>query len=311
LREYVPFDVSLPDAQDKVLLSQTGTVEVRRGSIREVRQNGELSAVWTLAANSEGSVSCGRAELVNEVEYIPIERIGACVGGGEGATIEFRVQILVLSWSKDFQGFRVENRQSVGVGLGDDIFYAVDLVRCMGGWHGEPRHVGRQCHGHVVSEGTEGGNADHTFEEDGEFLEVGLTRVVATERDGQPGAILHDGLLGLETGLPAHVPYLAIRLDVELVVEAQAVKPVNGFPFVPLLRGDAERARPGTIEYAGEPRWDLAVNVELYGVWLFSCVVETVGDGGRGASLWTRHGGVQGQGVGCGCHDAQQVGFEI
>ena len=60
------------------------------------------------------------------------------------------------------------------------------------------------------------------------------------------------------------------------MVEAQAIEPVARFPFVPVFRGDAERTWPGTIECAGEPRRDLAVDVELYGVWLLRRVVETM-----------------------------------
>ena len=64
----IPFDVSLPDAQDEVFLGQTGAVEVCGRSVRDVRQHSELSTVRTLSANPEGSVPCGRAELVNVVE---------------------------------------------------------------------------------------------------------------------------------------------------------------------------------------------------------------------------------------------------
>ena len=68
MEESAPFDVGLPYAQDEVLLGQTGTVKVRGRSVRDVCQHSELSTVWTFPANSEGSVPCGRAELVNVVE---------------------------------------------------------------------------------------------------------------------------------------------------------------------------------------------------------------------------------------------------
>ena len=68
LEEEAPFDVRLPDAEDKVFFSETGTVQVCRRSVCDVRQNSEPSAVWTIATNPERSVSCGRAELINVVE---------------------------------------------------------------------------------------------------------------------------------------------------------------------------------------------------------------------------------------------------
>lgn len=87
----VPFDVGLPDAQDEVFLGQTGAVEVRGRNARDVRQHSEPSAVWALPADPEGSVLCGRAELVNVVEQITVDRICASVGGSEGGAFECRV----------------------------------------------------------------------------------------------------------------------------------------------------------------------------------------------------------------------------
>ena len=66
--KYALFNVGLPDTQDEVPLGQTGTVEVRRRGVGDVRQHGKLSAVGTLPTNPEGSVPCGRAEPVNVIE---------------------------------------------------------------------------------------------------------------------------------------------------------------------------------------------------------------------------------------------------
>ena len=265
-------------------------MEVRRRSVRDVRQHSELSAVRTFPANPEGGVSCGRAELVNVVEQITVDRVGAGVGGTEDGTFECRVQVPVMSWSENPEGLRIENRHRVGVGLGDDVPDAVDLVRRMGGRHIESRHVGRQSYGHVVFLITVGHHADRTFEEGGELLEVGLARVAIVEREGRLDTILHDRQFGLGTSLLAHVPYLNHKFDIRPNGKAHTVEPMGGFPFIPAFRGDAECTRSGTIEYAGEPRWNLAVNIKLYRVWLFGCVVETVRDRGL-ELLWSgRHG---------------------
>lgn len=196
-----------------------------------------------------------------------------------------------MGWSEGFECLGIENRQDVSVDFCDDVFDPVDLVRRMGGRYGESRHIGRQGYGHVVLSGWIGGYPDRASEESGELLEVGLARVVCIEREGQPGATLRDGLLGLRTRFSAHVPYLTVRLYVEFVVETQTVKPVDGFPFVPLFCGDAEGTGTGTIKCSGEPWWNITVNIELYGVWLLGRVVEAV----RGRRLeFVRHRVVSG-----------------
>lgn len=260
-------------------------MEVRRGGVGDVRQDGELSAVRTTPANPEGSVPRRRAELVHVVEYIPIDGIGTRVSGSKGAAFECRAHILVMSWSENIESVRVENRQKVGVGLCDDVFNAVDLVRRMGGWDSESRHVGRQSYAHVVFLVAIGGHADGAFEESGELLEVSFAWVAGVKGEVQLDPLLCDGLLALGTGLLAHVPYLAVLFDVEFVVEAQAVKPMNWLPFVSVSRGDTERTRPGAIENAGKPWGDLTANIELYRSWLLGRVIE----GERGWRLEGRH----------------------
>ena len=189
----IPFDVGLPDAQDKVFLGQAGAVEVRGRNVRDARQHSEPSTVWALPANPEGSVPCGRAELVNVVEQITVDRICASVGGSEGGAFECRVQVPVMGWSENSEGFGIENRHGVGVGLGDDVLDAVDLVGRMGGRDGEPRHVGCQSYGRVVFFITMGDHSDRAFEEGGEFSEVGLAGVATVEREREFDTILHDG----------------------------------------------------------------------------------------------------------------------
>ena len=147
----------------------------------------------------------------------------------------------------------------------------------MGGWRGDSRHVGRQGYGHVVEFSIRvGHDSDRVFEEGDKLLEVGLAWIVAGEREGDPGAVLYDRLLCTERGSPVHVPYFTVWSDVELVVEAQTVEPMARLPFVTALGGDAECPWAGTVEYAGEPWWNLALNLELYGFWLLNCVVETI-----------------------------------
>ena len=200
------------------------------------------------------------------------------MGSAERAALELRFQIPVMGRSEERKCLGIEDRQHISVGLGDDVFDPVDLVRRVGGWWGKSGHVWRQSYGNVVVLIGIGGYADRAFEKSGELLEIGLAWVVVIEREGQFGTGLGDGLLGIWTGLPAHVPHLAVRFYVEFVVEAQTVEPMDRFPFIPAPCGDAECARAGTIEYAGEPRWDLAANLELYGIWLLSCVVEAMRD---------------------------------
>ena len=105
------------------------------------------------------------------------------MGGTEGGAFECRVHIPVMSRPENFEGLRIENRHGVGVGLGDDVLDAVDLVRRMGGWHGESGHVGRQSYGHVVFSIMMRHCPDRAFEEGGEFLEVGLAGVAVAERE--------------------------------------------------------------------------------------------------------------------------------
>lgn len=150
----------------------------------------------------------------------------------------------------------------MGVGLGDDVLDTVGLVRRMGGWRGDSGHVGRQSHGHVVEFPTViWCDSDRVFEEGDELLEVGLAGIVAGEREGHSGTVLHDGFLCTETGFLAHIPYLAVGFDIEFVVEAQTVEPMTRSPFVPALGRDAERPGAGTVEDAGEPWWNLTLNV--------------------------------------------------
>ena len=115
------------------------------------------------------------------------------MGGTEGGAFECRVHIPVMSWSENFESLGIENRHGVCVGLGDDVLDVVDLVRRMGGWYGESRHVRGQSYGHVVFFITIGHHSDCAFEEGGEFLEVGLAGVAVVKRERQFGAILHDG----------------------------------------------------------------------------------------------------------------------
>jgi hypothetical protein len=193
-------------------------MEVRRRSVGNVCQDSDFSAVRTLPANPEGSVPRRRTELVHVVEQVAVDGIGACMCGSEGATFECRVQILVMGRPENIECLRVENRQKVSVGLCDDVFDAVDLVPCMRGRHSESRHVWCQRHGHVICFSAIGGYADRAFEESGELLEVGFARVACVEREIQIYPCLRDRLLALGASLPAHVPYLAVRFDVEFVV---------------------------------------------------------------------------------------------
>lgn len=188
----IPFDVGLPDAQDEVFLGQTRAVEVRGRNVRDACQYSEPSTVWALPANPEGSVPCGRAELVNVVEQITVDRICASVGGSEGGAFEYRVQVPVMGWSENSEGFGIENRHGVGVGLGDDVLDAVDLVRRMGGRDGEPRHVWCQSYAHVLFV-TMRHHSDRVFEEGGKFSEVGLAGVAVVERGREFDTIFHDG----------------------------------------------------------------------------------------------------------------------
>ena len=90
-----------------------------------------------------------------------------------------------MGWSKDFEGLRVENRQCIGVGFGDDVLDAVDLVRGVRGRNGESRHVWCQSYTRVVFfRGMGGNHARRAFEESGKLLKVGLAGVAGSEREG-------------------------------------------------------------------------------------------------------------------------------
>ena len=114
------------------------------------------------------------------VEQVPADRIDAGVGGAEGTAFECRVQITVMGWSEELECLGIEDRQDISVGFDDDAFNTIDLVRCMGGWCGESRHVGRQSYAHVFFSGR-GGYPDGAFEESGKLLEVGLAWIVGIE----------------------------------------------------------------------------------------------------------------------------------
>ena len=106
------------------------------------------------------------------------------MGGSEGGTIECGAQIPVMGRSEDIECLRIENRQHVCIGLGDDVFRTADLVSCVGGRWGESRHVGRQSHRHVLFFCAKWGYAGHAFEEGGELLEECFAGIVGIEGEG-------------------------------------------------------------------------------------------------------------------------------
>lgn len=63
-------------------------MEVRRRRVHDVCQHREVSTIRALPTNPEGRVPRRRAELVNVVEYIAVDWVGAGVGCAEGGALE-------------------------------------------------------------------------------------------------------------------------------------------------------------------------------------------------------------------------------